>query len=66
MGIRMCPLNLHPNKIIGVCSQNFDSVIRDWLEPPRQVPWKPLAKTSGSEAASGKEQDGVLISCDVT
>jgi hypothetical protein len=25
---------LHPNKIIGVCSQIFDSVICDWLVPP--------------------------------
>jgi len=29
----MCLSNLHPNKIIGVCPQNFDSIIRDWLEP---------------------------------
>jgi hypothetical protein len=25
---------LHPNKIIGVCPQIFDSVIRDWLGAP--------------------------------
>jgi len=31
----------------------LDSVIRDWLEqPPLPVPWKPLAKASGGEAAS--------------
>jgi hypothetical protein len=28
---------LHPNKIIGVYSQIFDSVIHDWLEPPRSL-----------------------------
>jgi len=30
------------------------------------VPWEPSAKTSGGEAMSGKQRDGVLVSGDAT
>jgi hypothetical protein len=56
---------LHPNKIIGVCLQIFDSVIRDWLESPRSFE-SPPAKASDGEAASGKERNGVLVLGDAT
>jgi hypothetical protein len=54
-----------PHKIIGVCLQIFDSIIRDWLEPSL-VPWEPLAKASDGEVANGKERDDVLVLGDAT
>lgn len=46
----ICTYFLHPNKIIGVYLQIFDSVIRDWLEPPN-----PLRAPSQSEEQWSRE-----------